>query len=357
MKQRQFEAQQESTWRDFEAMLGGARPAPGAPSRPPAADRPPAPTSTSTSTSTPASATGQDFVRLYRLVCRDLALAESRGYSPRLVERLNDLAMRGHSRLYTRRTGFLAALRAFVLRDFARLVRAEWRLVAIAAALFLLPGAIIILAIIAEPGAVYFVLSPAQAREYEAMYAPGQAVVGAARDAGDDFSMFGFYIANNIGVGFQCFATGVAFGLGPVFYLVFNSLMIGAVAGHLGVNGYGVTFYPFVIGHGAFELTAIVFAGAAGLKLGMALLRPGRRSRRDALAHHGRVAVRIMFGVFLMLLVAAFLEAFWSARTLVPAWTRLGVGAVLWLLVLAYFVGVGRTRAPMALESDDGGRH
>jgi hypothetical protein len=61
--------------------------------------------------------------------------------------------------------------------------------------------------------------------------------------------------------------------------------------------------------------------------------------------------------VFLMLLVAAFLEAFWSARTLVPAWTRLGVGAVLWLLVLAYFLGVGRTRAPMALESDDGGRH
>ncbi len=330
MKQRQFEAQQRAVWLAFEQMLGSV-PAAGVVRAAPAG---------------PGKVPGQAFVRHYRLVCRDLALAESRGYSPRLVEHLNDLAMCGHNTIYTRRSGFLAALRTFVLRDFARLIRAEWRLVAIAAALFLLPGAIIVLASAAEPSAAYFVLTPAEAREYEAMYRPGQAIVGAARDAGDDFTMFGFYIANNIGIGFQCFATGIAFGVGPVFYLVFNSLMIGAVAGHLGTNGYGETFFPFVIGHGAFELTAIVFAGAAGLKLGMALLRPGRRSRRDALALHGHVAVRIMFGVFLMLLVAAFLEAFWSARTLVPAWTRLGVGSVLWLLVIAYFVAVGRQGTP-----------
>lgn len=324
MKQRQFEAQQEAEWAALAALLDGSSvPASGAPAN---------------------AAAGREFVRLYRLVCRDLALAEARGYSPRLVERLNDLAMRGHNRMYTRRSGFLEALRAFVLRDFARLVRAEWRLVAIAAVLFVLPGVVVALAIVAEPSAVYFVLTPAEARNYEAMYAPGQALVGAGREAGDDFSMFGFYIANNIGIGFQCFATGIAFGLGPVFYLVFNGLAIGAVAAHLGSNGFGSTFFPFVIGHGAFELTAIVFSGAAGLKLGMALLRPGRHTRRDALVLHGRVAVQMMFGVFLMLLMAAFLEAFWSARALVPAWTRLGVGSVLWALVTLYFVAAGRRR-------------
>ena len=299
--------------------------------------------------------TRAEFLRLYRMLCRDLALAETRGYSPGLVDRLNGLAIRGHNLLYTSRSGFVSQMRAFLLRDFPRLVRAEWRLVLLSAALFVLPGAALSLATVFEPSSVYFVLSPAAAHKYEEMYTPGQNLVGAGRSAGNDFAMFGFYIRNNIGIGFQCFASGILLGIGPVFYLVFNSLQIGGAAAHLAVNGYGGTFFPFVIGHGAFELTAIVLSGAAGLKLGMALLRPGRARRGDALIAHGRIAVRIVYGVFIMLLIAAFLEAFWSARTLIPAWTRYIVGAALWTLVSAYFVYAGRGGEAAGNARTDGG--
>ena len=74
-------------------------------------------------------------------------------------------------------------------------------------------------------------------------------------------------------------------GLGSVFFLIYNGLVIGSVMGPIEPMGYQQNFYPFVIGHGAFELTAIVLAGAAGLRLGLALLAPGRRGPRAAV--HG----------------------------------------------------------------------
>ena len=95
--------------------------------------------------------------------------------------------------------------------------------------------------------------------------------------------MFGFYIRNNIGIAFQCFAGGIFAGLGSLFFLAFNGVAAGSPAGYLTARGHGETFYSFVVTHGAFELTAIVLAGAAGLRLGHALLVPGRHTRRAAL--------------------------------------------------------------------------
>ena len=95
--------------------------------------------------------------------------------------------------------------------------------------------------------------------------------------------MFGFYIRNNIGVAFQCFAGGLFAGLGSLFFLAYNGAFGGAVAGYLTERGLSSTFYSFVATHAAFELTAIVLSGAAGLKIGHALLAPGRRTRVQSL--------------------------------------------------------------------------
>ena len=157
--------------------------------------------------------------------------------------------------------------------------------------------------------------------------------------------MFGFYIKNNIGIGFQTFASGIAFGVGTLFFLIYNGASIGTVAGYLGQFGYGETFFSFVIGHGAFELTAIVIAGAAGLKLGIALLAPGRKHRLRSLADAARVSVRLTYGAALMLLTAAFIEAYWSSSAAISAPVKFAVGAVLWSAVIVYFIAGGRRAA------------
>ena len=285
----------------------------------------------------PASLGHTGFVAAYRAVCRDLALAIERGYSANLIAQLNDLALRGHNLLYVRRSGFGTALRMFFLQQFPQLVRREWRCVLAATLLFLTPAVLVMTAILHDPDAVYYVLSPVEVREFESMYAPGLHVVGQARNAGSDFLMFGFYIEHNIGIDFRTFAGGVLFGIGPIVTLVFNGVQLGAVATHLATAGFAATFFPFVAAHGAFELTAMVLSGAAGLKLGAALINPGRYCRADALAIAAHAAIPLIFGVFLMSVGAAFIEAFWSSRAYVPAWTKYVVAAVLWSLVLGYF--------------------
>ncbi|MEX6501785.1 stage II sporulation protein M [Pseudomonas zhanjiangensis] len=285
------------------------------------------------------------FAAAYRRICQQLALAEARGYSNHLVEQLQQLAMRGHQQFYRHRSPLGAQLLGFVLAGFPRLVRAEWRCVLAASLLFF--GSLLLMGVLVYrfPELVYSLVDPEQVASMEQMYDPDARRLGrfGERDSGDDWLMFGYYIMNNIGIAFQTFASGLLLGLGSLFFLLFNGLMIGAVAGHLSQIGYGQTFWSFVIGHGAFELTAIALAGAAGLKLGWALLAPGRLPRSEALRLAAARGVRLVGGVILFLLLAAFIEAYWSSMTLASPTLKYIVGAGLWLLVLAYLLLAGRS--------------
>lgn len=282
------------------------------------------------------------FARRYQSLARDLAVARSRGYSRRLVTRLNELVLRGHNRIYARRVGYGAAVREFVLAGFPIRVRSAWRFVLASSLLF--AGSLVGMAVtvLVNPEWVYSVMSAEQAAALEAMYDPSASVIGRERASDSDFAMFGFYVMNNVGISFQLFASGLLLGLGSAFYLVFNGLHIGAAAGHMVNSGFTDTFSGFVAGHGPFELSAIVISGAAGLMLGYGLLAPGTMSRAASLQRAAREAVPLVLGAALMLLVAAFVEAFWSSISAIGTPVKHAVGAALWLLVLAYLVGAGR---------------
>jgi uncharacterized membrane protein SpoIIM required for sporulation len=282
---------------------------------------------------------------LYRGLCQDLALARRRLYGRELVQRLNELALRGREQLYRRPAHFGARAREFISRGFPQLVRDNARLFWLAMALFYGPFFAMLLCAWLAPQLLYRVLSPEQVQQIEEMYDPSNKHVGHGRDSGSDFAMFGFYIANNVGISFRTFASGVLGGVGSIFYLVFNGLFIGAVFAHLLRVGFHSTLLPFVVGHGAFELTAIVISGMAGLKLGFALLAPGRRTRAAALVAVGPDCAGLLYGLASMLLIAAFIEGFWSSSS-APPQLKYAVGAVTWLSVASYFLFAGRRRGP-----------
>jgi uncharacterized membrane protein SpoIIM required for sporulation len=284
------------------------------------------------------------FAREYEQLASDLNLARARGYSRSLLVRLNDLVVRGHNVVYVYRTSFLRAGLRFLGGGFAARVRREWRHVAVATALFWLPFMAIWITIAQAPEYVYSVMAPTDVAQLEAMYDPSVRVLGPERQADSDFAMFGFYIWNNISIGFQAFAGGLVFGVLSVFVLVFNGLHIGAAAGHLIGVGFEDTFLSFVAGHSALELTAIVLSGAAGLMLGSALLFPGGQPRGAVLRDAAARAVEIVIGSALMLLAAAFIEAFWSSSTLLPLLLKYAFGVVMWVLVIGYFLFAGRRR-------------
>jgi len=285
-----------------------------------------------------------DMPAAYRQLCQLMALARDRQYSPDLVDRLNHLVLRGHHVLYGPAGGQRARLLAFLAGGFAATVRAERKLVFTSALLFFGPLLLLLSALQWYPDFVLHFVSPVQLAQYEEMYDPANARLG-QRDSDDNVMMFAFYIWNNVKIGIQTFATGLAFGLGSIFYLLFNGTVIGAIAGYLTAVGHGKPFWSFVAGHSAMELIAIVLSGAAGLKLGAALIAPGNQTRKAALIDAARPAIRIMYGAALMFLIAAFIEGFWSPLKSFPVPVKYGVGIALWVLVLTYFLLAGRKRA------------
>ena len=290
-----------------------------------------------------------DFPRTYRQICHHLALAQSRMYSPLLIGQLNDLVIRGHNQLYGARLHFLHRMATFYLRDLPQLVRSCYRSLLLSGLLFFGSFFAMLVAIQVEPELIYSVISGEQVANMETMYDPARTTrFGREREADSDVFMFGFYIRNNTGIGFQVFAGGMLFGLGSLFFLLFNGLTIGAVAGHLTQLGYIETFWGFVAGQSAFELTAIVLSGVAGFQLAQALIMPGRKSRLLALRDNSQIAIQIVYGAATLFIMAAFVEAFWSSQVWIPVTVKYTIGVVLWVLVIGYFALVGRGRARAA---------
>lgn len=280
----------------------------------------------------------------YRAACEQLALARERGYPLHLAERLDTLTSRAHRLIYRRPPGGRAALVSFVRDTFPRQLRARWRPLLLATAVFLLPLLAVGLATYLDPSFALTLMSARQIAEFDAMYGDATDAIGRARGAETDWVMFGYYVRNNISVAFQCFATGLLFGLGTLFFLAYNGALIGAVAGVLTAKGLGHNFWPFVATHSSFELTAIVISGAAGLMLGHALLAPGPRRRGHALRVAAREAAVLVGGAVVLLLVAAAVEAFWSSARWLPLPLKLGVAALCWGGVLLWLWRSGRAR-------------
>jgi uncharacterized membrane protein SpoIIM required for sporulation len=207
-----------------------------------------------------------------------------------------------------------------------------------ATALLVVPGVVAALVVGADPALAERVLPHAQLVELETMYS-GPRVAGAG--SGFEGGMTGFYLYNNVGIAFRCFATGIFWGIGTAVVLVYNSIVLGTVASFLLARGHGERFFTFVVAHGAFELTAIAIAGAAGLIIGDALLRPGPYRRIDALRRRGVDGVKLAVGAGAMLFVAALVEAFWSPIAL-PAAIKYVAGSLAWACVLVYLAFAGR---------------
>ena len=97
------------------------------------------------------------------------------------------------------------------------------------------------------------------------------------------------------------FAGGLFAGLGTLFFLAYNGAFAGALAGYLAERGMSATFFSFVATHSAFELTAIVLSGAAGLRIGHSLLAPGRLRRRPSLVRAAEDTAVLLYGVVALL--------------------------------------------------------
>lgn len=274
----------------------------------------------------------------YRRLCAHYAMALERRYSSALIAHLHTMVMRGQACLYRRPERWLWTGVQFLMNGLPSVIRRHSRVLLVASLLFWLPAIVLGFVCYQLPDTIFMVSDSVSVAQYESMYDPASDHLGRRQERAADsrFAMFGFYIWNNVSIGFRTFAAGLLFGLGTIFFLIYNGIQIGSVAGYLSWRGYIETFWGFVAGHSAFELSAICICGAAGLVLGQALWIPGTKSRLHALQEAAKDAVQLMIGGMLMLFMAAFIEAYWSPLRSVPAMTKYLVGLSFWVLLLMY---------------------
>lgn len=268
----------------------------------------------------------------YRATAADFAIARRRFAGDPLLGRLERLVDRARQLVYEseRQQG---SLREFVTRGYWR--RVVERPVPLVVALVLLFAPALLSGYWAwrDPGPASG-LVPA---EYQSITEPRPA----GRDLGvsvDEQAQLASEIStNNITVTMLAFAGGIAFGLGTAYVLLTNAILLGAVAGLAVGAGNGGPFFELVTAHGVLELSCIAVAGAAGLRMGWALVHPGYRRRGAALRDEARAAVELVLGTAAWLVVAGLVEGFVTPAGLglVPVLAiGFGLGALYWTLAL-----------------------
>ena len=279
---------------------------------------------------------GADGVRslgsTYRSAVADLAFARRSFAGDPVVARLEHLVDRSRHTVYTSESG-RAALLDFVTTGYWRRIAERPRPLLIAALLLFGPALLAGFWAWRDPGPASG-LVPEQYRTVTEPRVPG-ADLGLAAD--EEAAMAGQVLTNNIRVTMLAFAGGVLACLGTALVLVQNGVLLGAVTGLAIGSGNGRPLFELITAHGVLEMSCIVVAGAAGLRIGWALVDPGYRPRGDALREEARVAVQLVLGTAAWLVVAGIVEGFVTpaglglGAVLIVGWS---LGAVFWGLVL-----------------------
>lgn len=272
--------------------------------------------------------------QLYRSICSDLAHAKGHIRDEKLAEYLNLLVARAHNYIYQREPFRLSNLVKFYGYQFPRIFR-DTKNYTLTAFLFFIAFAILgYLTAMRDETFASLIIPPVimDSIEKGEMWTTEITTIAPLASSA--------IMTHNITVTFVAFALGITCGLGTLYILAVNGLLLGTLGYLIQNQGMGIPFWSFVLPHGIIELSAIFIAGGAGLLLGSAQLTATGLSRKDGLIVKGRLAVRLVLGCIPVLIVAGIVEGFFSPLPDVNPVVKFSMGALLGLFLWVYLLGV-----------------
>jgi len=274
----------------------------------------------------------QELAVLYRQVASDLATVREDPTSQQLGLYLNQLLGRAHNLIYMGRRPQPRDILGFYRRSYPAIFRATFSYSFAALVVFLAAAAAGFLACLADPGFQRYLLGSRMVETIERHEMWTQSILTVKPLASSAI------LTNNLTVALTTFALGITAGIGTLWMLVLNGLLLGVVGGACWQAGMSMAFWSFVAPHGVLELPAVFIAGGAGLILGRALLFPGLLTRRAALVRAGGEAGRLVLGTIPLLVIAGVVEAFVSPTAL-PAGVKFALAAALAASLALYLSG------------------
>ena len=274
-----------------------------------------------------------EFAELFRSVSLNLAYAKTHYPNGRSVSYLNQLASISHQHFYLRQKSGPASALYYIRKGFSGALRNKQQYLAFSFVLFMAGVLVSLVMIRVNP-------------EYASLFLPDnyiQAITqnnSGSQGASADFNyslLSAGIMTNNITVSLYAFAGGVLAGLGTVYILFNNGLMIGALSGLTAIKGFDLlNFFSLILPHGFIELTAIFISGACGLMIGQAVLVPGDLKRKDSFIKGAKEAAYFVPGIIIMLIIAGLIEGFFTPLPILP-WVKLAFSFItLIIMIMGY---------------------
>ncbi|MBV9148127.1 MAG: stage II sporulation protein M [Acidobacteria bacterium] len=284
---------------------------------------------------------------LYRQVAADLSILRQDPSGKVYATHLNRLLARAHNIIYVGKRGGPLGILRFYARTYPVVFRRNIKYVLTAFIVFLSGAVAGLIATLHNPGFELQVLGPGMVQTIERHQMWTHSVVAIKPVASSAI------MTNNLSVTFSTFAFGITAGMGTLYLLFFNGLLLGVVGTACWLNQMSLQLWSFVAAHGVLELPAIFIAGGAGLRIAQGMLFPEFLSRRDSLQIAGSEATQLLLGTIPMLIIAGLLEGFLSP-TAEPPLLKFSVGGALFLLLVLYLGGAsaGRTSDPEEVPND-----
>ncbi|MGH9323205.1 MAG: stage II sporulation protein M [Vicinamibacteria bacterium] len=266
----------------------------------------------------------------YRQVLHDFALARSRFPRTRAAERLASLALEGN---YVLQRGYETSrfgVGRFLTRTFPRAFRAVCPQIALAAAIFIASALLGLFVATVQPGMAFTFLGP----EAVEGLSEGRLWTEALGIVVPPSVSSSAIATNNMSVAISSWAGGALAGLGALYVLLLNGLLLGAVVGITGHYALAGRLLDFVAAHGPLEITLILVTAGAGLSVGRALVEAGEAPRRESLPNAARSALSVLLGSLPWFVMLGLVEGFISPSTEVPAASKVLLGLTLESLFL-----------------------
>lgn len=244
------------------------------------------------------------FHALYQKAAHHLSYCQTYFPDEDVTIYLNGLVGKSHNLLYKDQVSSMKQIRYFFSTKFIGLLLEQWKFVLVAMLLFLLGGVASFISVFNDPLHIYAVLPEDVAQSVD----PNQ--LGANSDSIDSALMSTEIMTNNIQVAILAFAGGITFGILTVYLMVYNGIMIGALAALFWHHGTSYGFWAFILPHGIIELTAIFIAGGAGLLMGYKLFVPGSYTRGYQLKQQAKRSVQLLLGTIPLFIIAGIIEGF-----------------------------------------------
>jgi uncharacterized membrane protein SpoIIM required for sporulation len=273
----------------------------------------------------------QELSLLYRQTAADLAAIREDPASFHFTRYLNQLLSRAHNTIYSGQRSSPRGLLSFFWNDYPRIFRRNLMHCALATAIFLIGALLGAVLTYQDPDFKVKFLDPKMVETIDHHEMWTNSILGIKPLASSSI------MTNNISVSFTTFALGITAGIGTIYMMVFNGLLIGVIGVACGMAGMSQQLWSFVAPHGVLELPAIFIAGGAGFRIAQGLLFPGVLPRRDSLAQAGAEAVRLILGTIPILIVAGTIEAFVSPTTLAVPLKFMMAASMFTLLLLYLF--------------------